>query len=95
MELTMSSVVQRSEGVVAAPVREELVLMSVESGEYFGTSGVGAWLWERTERPVAVRDLCQGLQQVYEVEPATCDREVLRFLADLREHGMLAVLQDG
>lgn len=87
----MDSVVQRSDDVVAAPVREELVLMSVPSGEYFGTSGVGAWLWERLEQPVAVRDLCEGLQGVYDVDAATCRREVLHFLNDLHEHGMLSV----
>lgn len=93
MQITLDSRVQRSDGVVAAPVQHELVLMSVERGQYYGTSGVGAWLWERIEKPVAVRELCQRLQELYEVDPATCGRDVLRFLEEVREQGMLTVLR--
>lgn len=89
MQLTLDSRVQRSDGVVAAPVQHELVLMSVERGQYYGTSGVGAWLWEQIEQPVAVRDLCHRLQELYQVDPETCGRDVLRFLEEVRDQGML------
>ena len=91
MKLTIDSVVQRSEGVVTAPVQHELVLMSVERGQYFGTGSVGAWLWEHLERPAPVADLCRGLQERYQVEPEVCAHDVLGFLQDLLEQGLLTV----
>lgn len=91
MPLTIDSVVQRSQGIVTAPVQQELVLMSVERGEYYGTGNVGAWLWEHLERPVPVAELCRGLQDLYQVEPEACVRDVLRFLEDLLEQGLLTV----
>lgn len=91
MQLTMDSLVRRADGVVAAPIRDELVLMSVEQGQYYGTSGPGAWLWEQIEHPRRISDLCEDLRRRYEVDAATCRRDVLRFLEDLQQQGMVTV----
>lgn len=93
MPLTKDSVVQRSEGVVAAPVQQELVLMTVDRGEYFGVAGVAARIWERLERPVAVGELCRELGGLYDVGPEQCEREVLDFLEEAREQGLVSVLR--
>lgn len=92
MQLTLDSLVQRSEGVVAAPVQHEMVLMSVERGQYYATSGVGERLWQELDQPITVRELCGRLQKLYRVDPETCGRDVLRFLEEIRAEGLLQVL---
>lgn len=93
MQLTRDGVVQRSQGVVTASVQQELVLMTVERGEYFGLAGVAARIWERVEHPVPVGVLCQELGRLYDVEPGQCEREVLAFLEEAREQGLVSVLR--
>lgn len=71
---------------IAARVRDEVVMMSAEQGEYIGLNEVGARIWDLIDAPVAVESLCDRLIAEFEVEPDTCRAEVDAFLAKLVEH---------
>jgi hypothetical protein len=76
---------------LAAPVGDELVMMSATKGNYIGLSRVGARIWELIETPRTVETLCDALVAEYDVDPAACRAEVDSFLATLREHGALRI----
>ena len=46
-----SILVSRNPNLVAANVDGDLVMMSVEQGEYFGITGVGSRVWELLATP--------------------------------------------
>jgi hypothetical protein len=70
------SIVVQSDGQVSASVDEEVVLLSIEQGIYFGMDGVGSLILASMERPMAVRQICARLQQRFEVTPYQCQRDV-------------------
>lgn len=94
MTLTQESVVARSPGLMDAEVGRDVVLMSVERGSYFALDPVAAAVWRRLESPVAVRALCASLHEDYDVSPEACLTDVLRFLEQLREAGLLTTAPD-
>ena len=84
--VTLETVVASGTSLVSADVGEELVLLHVEKNAYYDTDAIGADIWHQLEQPVRVSDICSRLVEKYEVDPETCQRDVLAFLSEaLRE----------
>jgi len=87
--LNLDSRIQRSSEPMQAHLDDELVMMSVERGSYYGLDPVGSKIWELLEEPMTVRELVDKLLEIYEVDPATCEKETLEFLASMQEEQLL------
>lgn len=85
-----SSMVCRAEGLLAATVGEELLMMSPAAGKYFNLNEVGTRIWELLAQPTTVEALVAALTSEYDVDTDTAREQVLEFLAALRERGLLA-----
>src|SRR5262245_10907776 len=92
--LSTDSVVQRSSGVMAAEVDQDLVMVSIASGFYYGTSGVAREIWEAIEHPKKVSELIHELTESYDVEGSLCEEQTLSFLQDLLTDNLLEVSDD-
>jgi hypothetical protein len=87
--ITLGSVVRRADNVMANPVDDDLIMMDIEQGMYYALDTIGANIWERRAQPVKVADLCTQLQQLYQVDSATCEADVLALLNDMAGSGLL------
>ena len=93
-ELDESSVVVRSSTVLDADIDGELVMMSIERGEYYGLDAIGSDIWGLLEKPLAVKDLCSRLEESYDVGPEDCRRDVVAFLETLLADGSLELVEE-
>jgi hypothetical protein len=84
-------VVQDSEPV-AATVDDEVVMLSVRAGAYFGLDGIGSEIWNMVREPRRVGDICRSLSEVYDVDDDTVARDVVAFLRSLLERGLVRVV---
>jgi len=89
MPLTLDSVIARVSDVTSAEVDDELLMMRLESDAYFGLDDIGARIWAMLEQPVSVGAVCGALVAEYDVTPEQCQRDVLHFLGDLAEKGLV------
>ncbi len=80
----------RAEGLLAAAIGEELLMMSPAVGKYFNLNEVGARIWELLAEPTTVEALVAALTSEYAVDADTAREQVVEFLAELRERGLLA-----
>lgn len=90
-ELSPASRVARSENSLAAEIDDELVLMSVEQGNYYGLDAIGADIWRRLEEPMQVSAMCDALCKEYEADADTIRRDVLALLERLIAEGLVEV----
>ena len=93
-DLTLETVVAGGTSLVSADVGEELVLLHVEKNAYYDTDAIGADIWHQLEQPVRVRDLCDRLVGKYDVDPETCQRDVLTFLSEALREEVVRVVDD-
>ena len=49
--LSLDSIVQRDPNVIAAEAEQDLVMVSIANGFYYGVSDVAREIWEAIERP--------------------------------------------
>ena len=87
--LTPDSRVVRSEEFITSTVDNELVMMSLEKGTYYGLDAIGSRIWENIAEPITVGALCQKLIDQFEVDPDKCQTDVLTFLNELHREDMI------
>jgi hypothetical protein len=70
---------------------DETVMLDVDQGRYFGVSEIGNVIWGIIAQPTSVDDLVAVLLERYEIDEQTCRREVMAFLDELSDQGLLDV----
>ncbi|NOZ05053.1 MAG: lasso peptide biosynthesis PqqD family chaperone [Chloroflexi bacterium] len=93
--ITRDTTIVRSDDFLASTVDNELVMISLEQGNYYALDDIGSRVWELLAAPITVADLCAQLQPQFAVTPEQCEADVLGFLADLQEEGMVQVIDAG
>jgi hypothetical protein len=90
MPITLDTTVSHSGETLYARVgKEDAVMMSVTAGRYYGLNAVAARIWELLERPMTIAELCARLCEEFEVDAQTCEAEVLKFVNDLIDNGIV------
>jgi len=86
-----SATVRAAGDLLASAFGQELVILSLKDGVYYGLEDVGARIWELLQRPIRVSALRDALVAEYEVEPARCGRDLRSLLQDLAGRGLVEV----
>jgi len=86
--ISVDTVVTHGDEQVSCEIDGEIVLMSVENGEYHRIDEIGSRLWTHIEEPMSVDNLCERLLGEYEVEREDCQKDVFTFL-DMLYNGNL------
>ena len=89
--LNLDSIVQRDPDVIAAEADQDLVMVSIENGAYYGVSDVAREIWEAIERPIKISDLIDDLTATYNVDRSSCEEQTLSFLESLLSEHLLQV----
>ncbi len=94
MAVAMTSRVARSELVLTAAVDDDLVIMDPRSDCYTALDSIGRRVWELLERTMTVSELCARLGDEYDGEPQAIANDVLAFLGELVDGGLIALAHD-
>lgn len=81
----------RSDALLTAEVDGELMAMSVDRGFCYGLDRIGTRIWALLAEPRRIDDLCASLTDEYAVDPATCRRDVVALLDEMRREGLVTV----
>jgi len=82
-------VARHSDAVIETEVNGDIIALNVETALCYGLNRVGSRVWRLLATPWRVGDLHDRLMAEFEVEPATCERELLELLADLDSEGLI------
>jgi len=85
------SVIRRNKEIIGSTIDGETVMMSVENGKYYGVNQIGSSIWNLIEEPMRLDAICQALQEEYEIDSETCEKEVIAFLHDLEKNNIVII----
>ncbi|HAD96306.1 MAG TPA: lasso peptide biosynthesis PqqD family chaperone [Cryomorphaceae bacterium] len=85
------SIIRRNSEIIGSDIDGETVMMSVANGRYYGINQVGSSIWHLLHEPMQLESIYAALQEEYEIDPETCEREVLVFLEDLMKNNIIIV----
>lgn len=89
--VSISDIVMRNEEIIAANMDGEIVMMNIETGNYYNLGKTGSAIWNMLEHPISVETLIRELVEKYPVSRQQCEEETLTFLTELREEGLIVI----
>jgi hypothetical protein len=92
--LSLGCIVQRDPDVIAAEADQDLVMVSLANGFYYGISDVAREIWEAIDHPKKISDLVDDLTVTYNIGRSKCEEDTLLFLEELLSERLLQV-RDG
>lgn len=86
-----NAVIARNAGMIDAEIAGELVGLHLESGNCYGFNATATRIWAIIEEPMSFRALCNSLTAAFDVDDATCRRDVGRLIDELVREGLVTV----
>ncbi len=89
--MDLSQKITFSQSVFAQEVDGEMVLLDMESENYFGLDEVGTAIWQAMQENESLQEVFEVLMEQYEVEAEVLQSDLSEFVAKLLESGLVKV----
>lgn len=87
--IEISSTVSASSDLLSTEIDGELVMMDMESGQYFNLDQIGTVIWRELAQPRTVADLCRFLVDRYDAPAGEIERDVLDLLRQMADKKLI------
>lgn len=91
MAISINSVISKNPAIISSKMDDEVVMMSIEKGNYYGLNPVAAEIWEMLTAPMTVQAICDRLMDEFDVEQEQCYNEVFVYLGKIEHEGLITV----
>jgi hypothetical protein len=92
-EISLDSCVVVSSDQITSQLGDESVMLSLSDGMYYGLDPIGTRIWSMLDHPRSVREICEVLQEEYDVQTSECEQSVLALLRDLKGRDLVEIRQ--
>ncbi len=82
-------ILNKLHGLLTGLIDEELVMMNIEKGEYYGLTKVASRIWMLLDKEISYGLLIETLLKEYEISEEVCRSEVQRFLIELEKRKLI------
>jgi hypothetical protein len=79
---------------VACSVRDEVVMLHLDQGVYYGLNPVGAAVWQLIQEPRRLGDIVDALTREFDVDRERCVCDVQELIDALVERQLVSVSTD-
>jgi hypothetical protein len=87
--ISLKTIVVASKENVSCSLGEEVAILDMRSGKYYGLDPIGAHVWKLLDQPKSVAELRAAILQEYKVGPVECESDLLLLLETLRTEGLV------
>lgn len=84
----------KSPQVIHETIDGEVVIVNLETGNYYSLADTGERIWAAVERAASVDDIVAEIRESYEARGDHLEDTVGSFLEELEREGLIAPLQD-
>ncbi|MCX6307170.1 MAG: lasso peptide biosynthesis PqqD family chaperone [Bacteroidetes bacterium] len=91
MALNLLSVISKNASIISSKMDDEVVMMNIEKGNYYGLNPVAAEIWEMLTEPMTVQAICDRLMEEFDVDQDTCQNEVIAYVEKLFNESLIVV----
>lgn len=78
---------------VSSELADEVVILNMQDGTYYGLNEVGARIWSMIQQPCSLLDVRTALLQEYDVAPEQLDQDIQALVDDLSKHSLITIQQ--
>jgi coenzyme PQQ synthesis protein D (PqqD) len=87
---TNSRVVARDH--VSCKLEDEAVILNLDDCTYYGLNEGAIAIWELMQKPAFVWEIRDEIVRQFEVEPDSCERDILSLLGQLQDSSLVQIV---
>jgi hypothetical protein len=91
LDIRENPIVRRGPNVLTSAVGDEVVLMSIERGRYYGLDRIASVVWRHIEHPVRFAALVEALATHYQGDAARIASDVGEMLSKIQAEGLVEI----
>ena len=91
MNVALASLVQRKAEILFTDLDDTVVMMDSDEGNYYELDAVGTRIWNLLDNERSVAEVCELLVREYDVTLEDCRQDVLKFLEQVAQLGVVEV----
>ncbi len=89
--MTLDYALDITPNVIARQVGDEIVLLDLDNGTYFGLDPIGARIWELISQGRTLAAVCEVILDEYDVTREIIEQDLLKLVADLAAQRLVKV----
>ena len=93
LSLSLASIVAANESAISTDLDGEVVILDTSKGVYYGLDAVGATIWSQIQQSATLETVRDAVLQEYDVDPATCERDLMALIQNLSSSGLVRIEQ--
>lgn len=90
-EISLTSKIIAVSEQVSSDLGDELIILDLKGGMYYGLNPVGARVWELIQEPIAVINIRDMILSEYDVDLTRCEGDLFSLLHELQSRGLIEV----
>ena len=90
-KLSDLSVINVTKDAVHCDVEDEVVILGLKDGVYYGLNPVGAFIWNLIQKPKTVAEVRDAVLEEYDVSEEVCNSDLQELLTELSDKGLVEV----
>ena len=95
MEITMENLyklrIRFKKDVIFSDLQDEMIIMDMNSGRYFGLNETGAKIWSLLDKHDDLKKVVKNLCDEYEISKEKCEKEIIQFIKGLQQKELIHV----
>jgi coenzyme PQQ synthesis protein D (PqqD) len=91
--IALASRARIPDGILYHGLQDELVLLNLHTGVYFGLNAIGTRMWQLIQmyQNLPLQHVLDSLLSEYDITPAQCTQDLLDLVACLEEKRLLEI----
>ena len=90
--LSLDTVLSANSEQLSVTVADELLMLSLKNNNYYGLNDVGAFVWQKLQTPIAVKDIVAAISAEYDIPSLhECEQDVLALVTHMHEQGLVDI----
>ena len=90
-KLSDLSVISVTKEAVHCDVEDEVVILGLKDGVYYGLNPVGAFIWSLIQKPKTVAEIRDAVLEEYDVKKEVCENDLMELLTELSDKGLVEI----
>jgi hypothetical protein len=79
---------------VYSDLGDEVAILNLRSGEYFGLNPVGAFVWVLIQEPKTIGEICDAVVREFDVTAERCQQDIAVLVGELRAQNLVDVTEE-
>ncbi len=88
--MNLNQKVAISQQVIAREVGDQLIILELTGGTYFGLDAIGARIWQLMSKGKDLAEICEDMLDEYDVSPEELKRDIIILLEELSTRQLIS-----